>query len=316
MPAGGSPKLLRWCSLRLLLSLSSVFFARASTVLAPARLRGPLASTTWRFFGPQTFSLNTTGLPLIELDARDLARLEKTGRAWADLTGAVVLLNLGDVPGAATAALTEGLYRTLEQAQVAAVLGLAGIATKPGYATNAHDGSYGKRVRHRALPALQLTEADVRPLLASMRAGETVSLILEPTENAWLRLWQGWPWIVVMRALVPSLAFTAGAMAVINLRAHLLLGRRLDSESVRVHCPPPKPVTVLAAEALVCPALGVFYMVGPYWSSAIWPAWCHRLGFSGLSGWGLWTTAMMAVRPTRRSASAQPISLVPSPVSS
>ena len=130
MPAGGSPKLLRWCSLRLLLSLSSVFFARASAVLAPARLRGPLASTTWRFFGPQTFSLNTTGLPLIELDARDLARLEKTGRARADLTGAVVLLNLGDVPGAATAALTEGLYRTLEQAQVAAVLGLAGIATK------------------------------------------------------------------------------------------------------------------------------------------------------------------------------------------
>ena len=109
-----------------------------------------------------------------------------------------------------------------------------------------------------------------------------------PSANAWVRLYQSWAWVLLMRALRPCLALGAGAQAALNLRAHVAhLGGRV--------WPPTKPILVLVIEMVVCPILGVLYISGFLWSSDAWSLAFGSFFGTGLSGWGMLTTLLMAV---------------------
>ena len=257
--------------------------ARASVVLEPSPSR-PLATTTLKFFGPHTFSLNTTGSPLIELNAANLARIHRDDRASTDLTGAIILFSFSDNPNSSL----DWLYIALERAGVTAAIVTTTLFSLPGAMYFVHEGT-GELTRRGPMPMLQVAFKDVRDLIEAARAGVTVSFLLEPTENKFLLLYRGWWYILVIRGLMPLLGFTTGALALKNLRAHVRLGGR------SILYPPTKPVMVLVSEMLVCPVLGVVTLCGPHGSNDAWTITTRRFFASMLTGWSLFTTLIMAV---------------------
>ena len=80
-----------------LVVLSGVSVARASTLLRP---RSHFPTTTLKHFGPQRFSMNVTGCPLVLLSARDLTRIHQNQRVSTSVhvAGAVVLFDWDDMP--------------------------------------------------------------------------------------------------------------------------------------------------------------------------------------------------------------------------
>ena len=136
---------------------------------------------------------------------------------------------------------------------------------------------------------VEVARNDVQGLLDRAKGGDPVELLLEsPSANAWVRLYQSWAWILLMRALRPCLALGAGAQAALNLRAHVAqLGGRA--------WPPTKPILVLVIEMVACPLLGVFFIGGSLGSSDAWSLAFGSFFGAGLSGWGMLTTLLMAV---------------------
>ena len=182
--------------------------ARGSVVLEPSSSR-PLATTTLKFFGPQTFSLNATGSPLIELSAADLAQIQRDGRASTDVAGAIVVFNFADIPNPASEWLW---YIALERAGATAVLTTTTLFRIPGGLYHANDGSTRSSglARSGAMPMLQVAWWDVSDLVEAARAGATVSLQLEPSVNKFRPFWHSWAWVLGIRGLMPLLGFTTG----------------------------------------------------------------------------------------------------------
>ena len=261
--------------------------ARGSVVLEPSSSR-PLATTTLKLFGPQTFSLNATGSPLIELSAADLAQIQRDGRASTDVAGAIVVFNFADIPNPASEWLW---YIALERAGATAVLTTTTLFRIPGGLYHANDGSTRSSglTRSGAMPMLQVAWWDVSDLVEAARAGATVSLQLEPSVNKFRPFWHSWAWVLGIRGLMPLLGFTAGGVALKNLRAHIRLGGR------SILWPPTKPVMVLVSEMFVCPLLGVFCVGGPGGSTSTWTFSKEQFFASMLTGWSLFTTLIMAV---------------------
>ena len=271
--------------MRPLCALTLACAARASTVLAPAPAR-ELQSTTLQHFGPQRFSLNVSGCALIELGASRLARIFRDGRVTdAALAGAVVTFRVSDLPRPSL----EWLYISLERAGVSAAIAASSLTKRPGAFYHAHDGSNGVMTRRGRLLMLQAEWDDVRKLNDASRAGLRVSLLLAPSENEWVLFWSSWPWVFILRVVMPLLGLATGARAASNLRDHVALGGR------GVLWPPTKPIVVLAVEMLVCPTLAVVYAGGPHGSSSVWSLATTRFFFTGLAGWGLFTTLLMAM---------------------
>ena len=151
------------------------------------------------------------------------------------------------------------------------------------------DGSPSASMR-REMPIVEAALADMQGLLALARNDEAVSLVLEPSTNEWLPLFRNWLWITVGRVLPSLLGFTAGVRAYTNLRAHVRLG------GASVLWPPTRPVVVLVTEMLVCPVLGVSAAGGVNLTSDVWSTSTALFMFTGLTGFGLFTTLLMAVR--------------------
>ena len=81
--------------MRLLVALLCWSTASASTVLTPSDARGHLATTTLKFFGPQHFSLNTTGCPLVELSTTALDKIFRDSVVSSlDVADAVVIFDV------------------------------------------------------------------------------------------------------------------------------------------------------------------------------------------------------------------------------
>ena len=272
-----------WCALLLA-------GARGSTVLAPAPAR-ELQSTTLEFFGPQHFTLNASGSALVELGAARLARIYRDGRVADDaLAGAVVTFRVTDLPRPSL----EWLYVSLERAGVTAAIAASSLTKRPGAFYHAHDGTRGVLTRRGRMPMLQVGWDDVRKLHAlddaeRARGARGVRLLLAPSENEWVLFWASWPWVLFIRVVMPLLAFATGFRAAGNLRAHVELGGR------GALWPPTKPVVVLCVEMVVCPILGVVYAGGPHGSSSVWDLSATRFFFTGLAGFGLFTTLLMAM---------------------
>jgi hypothetical protein len=261
--------------------------ARASTVLQPSPSR-LFATTTFKYFGPQTFSLNATGSPLVELRATDLANIHHDGRASTDLTGTIVTFRFADMPNPTN----EWLYIALERVGVTAVLVVTTLMSAPGGMYHLHDGA-GLMTRRGSMPMLQTTYDDVHDLFEAAQGGETVSLLLEPSANSFIPFWNSLHWVLLIRGLMPLLGFVTGARALVNLRAHVRLGGR------SILWPPTNPVIVLVSEMFVTPLLGVIFIGGPHGCSDVWTIATQRFFFSLMTGWSLFTTLIMAVRATR-----------------
>ena len=124
--------------------------ADALTILDPfandAHGMRNLPSTTLNFFGPQAFRLNTTGAPLVTLNAAMTARLCEPSPPWpaaiakdgddaALVTGAVVMLDMSDRHCG-----IERVYAHLHAARALAVLEGGYYTTYPGAQWMARDG--------------------------------------------------------------------------------------------------------------------------------------------------------------------------------
>ena len=258
--------------------------ARGSVVHQPSPSR-PLATTTLKFFGPQTFSLSATVSPLVELDAASLVQIHRSGRASAaEVMGTIVMFSLADLPDPDMT----WLYIALERAGATAALVTTTLFKIPGGLYYCHGGS-GALTRHGVMPMMQVAWSDVRDLMEAAHGNETVSLLLEPSENTFLPFWHSLPWLLAMRGLMPLVGFSAGALALRNLREHVRFGGR------RILWPPTKPIMVLVSEMVVCPILGAFYLGGPQGSTDIFSIHASRFFFTFLMGWSLFTTLIMAV---------------------
>ena len=272
------------CVLWLVL-LSGLSMARTSTMLGP---RSHFPTTTLKHFGPQRFSLNVTGCPLVLLSARDLARIRRNQHVPSSLrvAGAVVLFDWDDMMTNSF----EWLYGDIEHAGATALLMIQSWHTSPGYSYFYHDGSRGATTRSGAMPFLEAAADDAQQLMKRIADGRPAFMILTPDANAWRRMWGGLPWILVMRTLLPAVGFATGARALANLRAHVQVGGK------GVLWPPTKPVIVLLTEVLTCPVLSVWFICGVDGSSDLASGPAISFFSSGLSGLGFFTTFMMAVR--------------------
>ena len=267
-----------------LVVLSGVSVARASTLLRP---RSHFPTTTLKHFGPQRFSMNVTGCPLVLLSARDLTRIHQNQRVSTSVhvAGAVVLFDWDDMPTNSF----EWLYVDLEHAGAEALLLIQSWHTSPGYTYFWHDGSRGATTRSGAMPMLEAAADDAQQLMEHIADGQPALMILAPDANAWRRMWRGWAWILVMRTLLPAVGLATGARALANLRAHVQVGGRA------VLWPPTKPVVVMMTEVLACPVLSVWFSCGVDGSSDLASGPATAFFSSGLSGLGFFTTFVMAV---------------------
>ena len=118
--------------LNLLLLLDSSWLClintgRSLSVLTPARLAGlEISSTPRRYFGHQSVSFNTSGLPLFVLGGTSSAELCDRDLVDSTLSGAIIALDWGSVPCS-----IEYVYLTLELDGVKAALAMTESGT-PG----------------------------------------------------------------------------------------------------------------------------------------------------------------------------------------
>ena len=231
-------------------------------------------TTTRKYLGRRHVELDVTGARLTHITEKYCA-LDPDTR----FEGAVVVVEVVALQCDAH------LYSTLAKSGALAVITLTSFHT-PGnvyYVPGFDDGTRGE-----ALPWLDmcLTDADA---LASAFRGSAANITLAATPNPFLRLYRTPGWMVhrallLLAGVLPGFA----ALRVFKRRRFTIRGTLRK---------PTAASAVLLIEMVICPMLGVSFSLGHggLWATDAIPFWGQFMGLSLFSGWGLFTTKVMAM---------------------
>ena len=158
----------------------------------------------------------------------------------------------------------------------------------PGINYYTHDGSRGLTTRFARAPFVELTTRDADAVLAARSEDfdGRVRLRLRPTHNPWRAQFESWPWVSLMRVVLPVCAWVTSLRACRNLRS---LAREDSAAFWSISG------LVLCLEAVTVFILAVALALGAgTWSSAIVSDQVHWVCFSGFQGVALFTSLAMA----------------------